>query len=107
MRLVTAGESHGPARAATVTRLPAGAGVFVQRGAMAWGERVKVGVQVEVRARGVPPGLGSYATKDDRLDAGLAGWVMGTQGVKGVEIGEGFGLASKRGSAAHDEIFRD
>jgi chorismate synthase len=70
-------------------------------------DRDTVGGVVEVRARGVPPGLGSYATKDDRLDARLAASLMGTQAVKGVEIGEGFELASKRGSAAHDEILRD
>jgi chorismate synthase len=70
-------------------------------------DRDTIGGVVEVRARGVPPGLGSYATKDDRLDARLAASLMGTQAVKGVEIGEGFELASKRGSAAHDEILRD
>jgi chorismate synthase len=70
-------------------------------------DRDTVGGVVEVRARGVPPGLGSYATKDDRLDARLAASLMGTQAVKGVEIGEGFELASKRGSVAHDEILRD
>jgi chorismate synthase len=70
-------------------------------------DRDTVGGVVEVRAHGVPPGLGSYATKDERLDARLAGTLMGTQAVKGVEIGEGFELASKRGSAAHDEILRD
>jgi chorismate synthase len=70
-------------------------------------DRDTVGGVVEVRARGVPPGLGSYAAKDERLDARLAATLMGTQAVKGVEIGEGFELASKRGSAAHDEILRD
>jgi chorismate synthase len=70
-------------------------------------DRDTVGGVVEVRAGGIPPGLGSYATKDDRLDARLAASLMGTQAVKGVEIGEGFELASKRGSAAHDEILRD
>jgi chorismate synthase len=70
-------------------------------------DRDTVGGVVEVRARGVPPGLGSYATKGERLDARLAATLMGTQAVKGVEIGEGFELASKRGSAAHDEILRD
>jgi len=70
-------------------------------------DRDTVGGVVEVRASGVPPGLGSYATKDERLDARLAATLMGTQAVKGVEIGEGFELASKRGSAAHDEILRD
>jgi chorismate synthase len=70
-------------------------------------DRDTLGGIVETRARGVPPGLGSYATKDDRLDARLAATLMGTQAVKGVEIGEGFGLADKRGSEAHDEILRD
>jgi chorismate synthase len=70
-------------------------------------DRDTVGGVVEVRARGVPPGLGSYATKDERLDARIAATLMGTQAVKGVEIGEGFELASKRGSAAHDEILSD
>jgi chorismate synthase len=67
-------------------------------------ERDTVGGLVEVRAAGVPPGLGSYATKEDRLDARLAAAVMGIQAVKGVEIGDGFALASLRGSQAHDEI---
>ena len=70
-------------------------------------ERDTVGGVIEVRARGVPPGLGSYATKDDRLDARLAAAVMGIQAVKGVEIGEGFALAAKFGSEAHDEIRTD
>jgi chorismate synthase len=70
-------------------------------------DRDTVGGVVEVRARGVPPGLGSYATKDKRLDARLAATLMGTQAVKGVEIGDGFALAAMRGSEAHDEIQRD
>jgi chorismate synthase len=70
-------------------------------------DRDTVGGVVEVRARGAPPGLGSYATKDERLDARLAATLMGTQAVKGVEIGAGFELASMRGSAVHDEILRD
>jgi chorismate synthase len=70
-------------------------------------DRDTLGGIVEVRARGVPPGLGSYATKDERLDARLAATLLGTQAVKGVEIGDGFGLATVRGSDAHDEIFRD
>jgi chorismate synthase len=68
------------------------------------GERDTVGGVVEVRAHGVPPGLGSYASKDDRLDARLAWTLMGIQAVKGVEIGDGFALAALRGSQAHDEI---
>ena len=67
-------------------------------------ERDTVGGVVEVRARRVPPGLGSYASRDVRLDARLAHALMGIQAVKGVEIGDGFALAQLRGSQAHDEI---
>jgi chorismate synthase len=70
-------------------------------------DRDTLGGRVEVRARGVPPGLGSYARREDRLDARLAASVLGIQAVKGVEIGDGFALAGLRGSAAHDEIVRD
>jgi chorismate synthase len=67
-------------------------------------DRDTLGGIVEVRATGVPPGLGSYASKEDRLDARLAAALMGIQAVKGVEIGDGFELARRRGSEAHDEI---
>src|SRR4051812_2210177 len=67
----------------------------------------RVGGVVEVRAGGVPRGLGTYAAKEDRLDARLAAAVMGIQAVKGVEIGDGFALAGVRGSQAHDEIRTD
>ena len=70
-------------------------------------ERDTLGGRVEVRARGVPPGLGSYARREDRLDARLAAAVLGIQAVKGVEVGDGFALAALRGSEAHDEIVRD
>ena len=70
-------------------------------------DRDTVGGIAEVRARGVPPGLGSYSTKDDRLDARLAAALMGIQAVKGAEVGDGFALARERGSSAHDEILRD
>jgi chorismate synthase len=70
-------------------------------------DRDTVGGIVEVVASGVPPGLGSYATKAERLDARLAAAIMGTQAVKGVETGAGFALAGMRGSEAHDEIHRD
>jgi chorismate synthase len=70
-------------------------------------DRDTLGGVVEVRARGVPPGLGSYASKETRLDARLAAALMGIQAVKGVEVGDGFALASLRGSAAHDEIEPD
>jgi chorismate synthase len=78
-----------------------------QRVDAARADRDTVGGIVEVRATGVPPGLGSYATKEERLDARLAWTLMGTQAVKGVEIGDGFALAALRGSEAHDEILRD
>ncbi len=67
-------------------------------------ERDTVGGVVQVRANGVPPGLGSYASKRERLDARLAAALMGIQAVKGVEIGDGFALAAVRGSEAHDEL---
>jgi chorismate synthase len=67
-------------------------------------ERDTVGGTVEVRAAGVPPGLGTYATKEGRLDARIAAALMGIQAVKGVEIGDGFALAGLRGSDAHDEL---
>jgi chorismate synthase len=70
-------------------------------------QRDTVGGIVEVRARGVPPGLGTYAAKEDRLDARLAAALMGIQAVKGVEIGDGFALAARFGSEAHDEIRTD
>ena len=70
-------------------------------------DRDTLGGTVEVRARGVPPGLGSYAAKDERLDARLAAALAGIQAVKAVEVGDGAALATLRGSEAHDEIFRD
>jgi chorismate synthase len=70
-------------------------------------DRDTVGGVVDVRARGVPPGLGSYATKEQRLDGRLAAALMGIQAVKGVEVGAGFELAARRGSEAHDEILAD
>jgi chorismate synthase len=67
-------------------------------------DRDTLGGVVEVVATGLPPGLGSYAEKSDRLDARLAAALMGIQAVKGVEIGDGFALARRRGTEAHDEI---
>jgi len=63
-----------------------------------------LGGVVEVVVWGLPPGLGSYVHWDRRLDAQLAGALMGIQAIKGVEVGDGFELARSRGSAAHDEI---
>jgi chorismate synthase len=67
-------------------------------------DRDTLGGIVEVRASGVFPGLGSYATREDRLDGRFAGALMSIQAVKGVEVGEGFELARVRGTSAHDEI---
>ncbi|MCX6463896.1 MAG: chorismate synthase [Pseudonocardiales bacterium] len=63
-----------------------------------------LGGVVEVIAYGLPVGLGSYVHSDRRLDARLAGALMGIQAMKGVEIGDGFRTARRRGSAAHDEM---
>ena len=63
-----------------------------------------VGGVVEVLAFGLPPGLGSCTHWDRRLDARLAGAVMSIQAIKGVEVGDGFATAGRRGSVAHDEI---
>jgi chorismate synthase len=63
-----------------------------------------VGGVFEVVAHGVPPGLGTYAQWDERLDALLAGAVMSLQAVKAVEIGSGVTAATSPGSAVHDEI---
>jgi len=65
-----------------------------------------LGGVVEVVAYGVPPGLGSHVHWDRRLDSRLAGALMGIQAIKGVEVGDGFRTAARRGSQAHDEIER-
>ncbi len=63
-----------------------------------------LGGVVEVLVYGLPPGLGSFVHGDRKLDARLAAAVMGIQAIKGVEVGDGFRTARRRGSAAHDEI---
>ncbi|HTW03789.1 MAG TPA: chorismate synthase [Streptosporangiaceae bacterium] len=63
-----------------------------------------LGGVVEVAAHGVPPGLGSHVHWDRRLDGRLAAAMMSIHAIKGVEIGDGFTTARRRGSAAHDEI---
>ncbi|MCG7421989.1 chorismate synthase [Micrococcus sp. ACRRV] len=65
-----------------------------------------LGGVVEVLAYGVPIGLGSHVHWDRRLDARLAGALMGIQAIKGFQVGDGFATASRRGSAAHDGIAR-
>ncbi len=63
-----------------------------------------LGGVVEVIAYNLPPGLGSHVHWDRRIDAKLAGALMGIQAIKGVEVGDGFTTATRRGSVAHDEI---
>jgi chorismate synthase len=65
-----------------------------------------LGGVVEVAAFGLPPGLGSHVHWDRKLDGRLAGALMSIHAIKGVEIGDGFTTAARRGSAAHDEIER-
>jgi chorismate synthase len=63
-----------------------------------------LGGVVETLIYGMPPGVGSFVHWDRRLDSQLAGALMGIQAIKGVEIGDGFETAKRRGSQAHDEI---
>jgi chorismate synthase len=63
-----------------------------------------LGGVVEVVAYGLPPGLGSHVHWDRRLDARIAAALMGIQAMKGVEFGDGFAVAARRGSEAHDEM---
>ena len=66
-----------------------------------------LGGVVEVVAHGVPVGIGSHVHWDRRLDSKLAAALMGIQAIKGVEVGDGFETARRRGSQAHDEIFSE
>lgn len=66
-----------------------------------------LGGVVETLVYGMPPGLGSFVHWDRRLDSQLAAALMGIQAIKGVEVGDGFETAKRRGSVAHDEIERD
>ena len=66
-----------------------------------------LGGVVEVVVHGLPPGLGSHVHWDRRIDARLAAALMGIQAIKGVEVGDGFDLAARRGSLAQDEIVSD
>ena len=62
---------------------------------------------IEVVVEGLPIGLGSHISGEDRLDAQLAAALMGIQAIKGVEVGDGFEEARRRGSEAHDEMVRE
>jgi chorismate synthase len=65
-----------------------------------------LGGVVEVLAYDLPPGLGSYTHWDRRIDSQLAAALMGIQAIKGVEVGDGFQTAARRGSESHDELFQ-
>jgi len=73
----------------------------------AGGDGDSLGGVVEVLAFDLPPGLGSHVHWDRKLDGRLAGALMAVPAIKGVEIGDGFALAARRGSASHDEIEPD
>jgi chorismate synthase len=86
---------------------PDAAKAMVERIDQAHKDGDTLGGVVEVVVHGLPPGLGSHVHWDRRLDARLAGALMGIQAIKGVEVGDGFRTAARRGSAAHDEMERD
>jgi len=64
-----------------------------------------IGGVFEVIAFGLTPGLGSHVSWEERLDGVLAGAICSIQAVKGVSLGDAFGVAGLPGSQAHDEIF--
>ncbi|GAY11720.1 chorismate synthase [Pseudonocardia sp. N23] len=83
---------------------PAAAAAMIAEVDAAQADGDTLGGVVEVIAYGMPVGVGSYVHSDRRLDAKLAGALMGIQAMKGVEIGDGFRTARRRGSVAHDEM---
>ncbi|MBD3784222.1 MAG: chorismate synthase, partial [Micrococcales bacterium] len=85
---------------------PAGSAAMVAEVDAARRDGDTLGGVVEVVAVGVPPGLGSHVHWDRRLDSRLAAALMGIQAIKGVEVGDGFRTAARRGSQAHDEMER-
>ncbi|SNV21471.1 Chorismate synthase [Dermatophilus congolensis] len=85
----------------------AASAAMVQQIDAARGAGDTLGGVVEVLAYGCPPGLGSHVHWDRRLDARLAGALMGIQAIKGVAVGDGFDSAARLGSQAHDEMERD
>ena len=86
---------------------PDGSKQMIERIDQAHKDGDTLGGVVEVVVHGLPPGLGSHVHWDRRLDARLAGALMGIQAIKGVEVGDGFELAATPGSLAHDEIIVD
>ncbi len=93
---------HDPVRCSD----PATSAAMIKEIEAAHSDGDTLGGVCEVLAYNLPPGLGSHVHWDRRLDARLAGAMMGIQAIKGVEIGDGFRTATRRGSIAHDEIER-
>ncbi|MGN6753467.1 MAG: chorismate synthase [Intrasporangium sp.] len=83
---------------------PAGSAAMVAEVDAAKKDGDTLGGVVEVLAYGLPPGLGSHVHWDRKLDARLAAALMSIQAIKGVEVGDGFETARRRGSEAHDEM---
>ena len=71
------------------------------------GDRDTLGGVTEVRAFGVPPGLGSHVSAGQRLDGRRAAAMLSIQSAKGVEIGDAIASSGRRGSSVHDEILYD
>jgi chorismate synthase len=86
---------------------PAASAAMVEQVKAAAKDGDSLGGIVEVLGYGVPVGLGSHVHWDRKIDAALAQAVMSIQAVKGVEIGDGFEIAGRRGSVAHDAIAWD
>jgi chorismate synthase len=86
---------------------PEAAAAMVAEIESAKADRDTLGGVVEVLVYGVPVGIGSHVHWDRRLDGRLAQALMSIQAIKGVELGDGFESARRRGSEAHDEIFYD
>ncbi len=84
---------------------PEAAAAMVAEIELAKADRDTLGGVVEVLVYGLPAGVGSHVHWDRRLDARLAHALMSIQAIKGVELGDGFASARRRGSEAHDEIF--
>lgn len=83
------------------------AGKMIERIEQAQADRDTLGGVVEVLAYDVPPGLGSHVHWDRKLDARLGEALMSIHAIKGMEVGDGFDVAARPGSQAHDEIYHD